>query len=889
MIMKKIFSTLLLIMLGMSLFAQFPGGFNYQAVVRNTAGEIIANKTVKFRISMLQESESGTDVYVETHSVVTGAFGLANLKVGMGTKVSGNFDPSAWGLKKHFMKVELDPNNGNTFSALGTTQLLAVPYAFHAKTVEIDKVDDADADPLNEIQILNLSGTVLSLSKGGGSVTLPSSGSGGDHWGTQTVVTDATLTGNGTTASPLKVADSGISTAKIAGSAVTADKLAGNAVTETRIAAGAVTEGKIAAGAVTADKLAGNAVTDEKIATGAVTQGKIATGAVTGAKIAQAGATTGQVMKWNGTTWAPAADETGSGGSNPTGTAGGDLTGTYPNPLIGDGKVTSAKILDGTISALDLGSNAVTNVKIDAGAVTADKLAGNAVTENKISTGAVTDEKIATGAVTQGKIATGAVTGAKIAQAGATTGQVMKWNGTTWAPAADETGSGGSNPTGTAGGDLTGTYPNPLIGDGKITSAKILDGTISALDLGSNAVTNVKIEAGAVTGSKIAQAGATTGQALKWNGTTWAPANDDAGSGGLTLPYSGQITLNPGNTAFSIKSSGSLAIHAEGSQGSIYATYQGTGYHAAVLGAATTSGGYSYGVIGRSHSTAGTAVWAHNQATSGSEATGLMAEIASTSGRAVNVLSTATSGTSYGVYSDVKSADAYSGYFTGGRFSVLSSKVGIGTSSPAYQMDIAGSANLNKGIASGAALHVNGLQALGYYNNVYFAWGHPENHNFFPGRVFIGTTYTSPGTHRLVVTGTAAKDGGGSWATWSDSRLKNIHGKFASGLDVISKLEPVRFSYKKDNPVNLTSDQEYVGFIAQEVQKIIPEAVSAGADGFLNFDMHVVNVTLVNAVKELKNENDQLKSRVGHLEEEKAMMTKRLERLEILMSAQTGK
>jgi len=639
--MKKTFITFLWIMLGMSLFGQFPGGFNYQAVVRNTAGEIIANKTVKFRISILQESESGTDVYVETHSVVTGAFGLANLKVGMGTKVSGNLDPSSWGLKKHFLKVELDPNNGNTFSALGTTQLLAVPYAFHAKTVEIDKVNDADADPLNEIQILNLSGTVLSLSKGGGSVTLPSSGSGGDQWGTQTVVTDATLTGNGTTATPLKVADSGISTAKIAGSAVTADKLAGNAVTEA---------------------------------------------------------------------------------------------------------------------------------------------------------------KIATGAVTDGKIATGAVTG-----------------------------------------------------------------------------------------GKIAQAGATTGQALKWNGTTWAPANDDAGSGGLTLPYSGQITLNQGNTAFSIKSSGSLAIHAEGTQGSIYATYQGASYHAAILGSATATGGYAYGVVGRSQSTIGTAVYAHNQATSGSEAKGLMAEIASSSGRAVHALSTATSGTSYGIYSDVKSADAYSGYFTGGRFAVLSSKVGIGTSSPAYTMDIAGPVNLNKGITSGAALHVNGLQVLGYYNDVYFAWGHPENHNYFPGRVFIGTTYTSPGTHRLVVDGTAAKPGGGSWTVWSDSRLKDVHGKFTGGLEAISKLEPVKFSYKKDNPVHLSSDAEYIGFIAQEVQKIIPEAVSTGADGFLNFDMHVVNVTLVNAVRELKNENDQLKSRIDHLEAEKTTMAERLERLEILMSAQTGK
>ncbi len=76
----------------------------------------------------------------------------------------------------------------------------------------IDNVDDADNSITNEIQALSLSGTTLSLSIGGGSVTLPSSG-GGDNWGTQTVVTNNTLTGTGTTASPLGVANAVIAPA----------------------------------------------------------------------------------------------------------------------------------------------------------------------------------------------------------------------------------------------------------------------------------------------------------------------------------------------------------------------------------------------------------------------------------------------------------------------------------------------------------------------------------------------------------------------------------------------------------------------------------------------------------------------------------------------------
>jgi hypothetical protein len=89
--MRKFILIIGLIYLMQNLFAQVPNGFSYQAAVRNNSGNLVTNQIVKFQLSILSNSETGTVVYSETHSVTTNAFGMANLKAGMGTPVSGNF------------------------------------------------------------------------------------------------------------------------------------------------------------------------------------------------------------------------------------------------------------------------------------------------------------------------------------------------------------------------------------------------------------------------------------------------------------------------------------------------------------------------------------------------------------------------------------------------------------------------------------------------------------------------------------------------------------------------------------------------------------------------------------------------------------------------------
>ncbi len=212
--------------------AQAPEKVQYQAVVRDASGNILANQNVSLQISILENSASGTLVFQETHAVTTNGFGLINLEIGSGTVVSGNMATINWGGNDHFVQIEMDETGGTNYQLMGTNQLLSVPYALHAKTVETetqdldltgtdlsisngstidlsvlqDGVNDADADPNNEIQTLSFNQSTGELTISGGNfVTLPTNGSGGDNWGTQFVQTDGTLTGDGTGGNVLSV------------------------------------------------------------------------------------------------------------------------------------------------------------------------------------------------------------------------------------------------------------------------------------------------------------------------------------------------------------------------------------------------------------------------------------------------------------------------------------------------------------------------------------------------------------------------------------------------------------------------------------------------------------------------------------------------------------
>jgi uncharacterized protein (TIGR02145 family) len=129
--MKKLFTLLALIVLT-TINAQAPQGFNYQATVRNSSGALIINQNVLFKFNIMLNSQTSLPVYSETHQAPTDDLGQVNLTIGIGTPTVGTFSSINWGSGSYFLGIEL--NTGSGYIAMGTTQLLSVPYALYANS-----------------------------------------------------------------------------------------------------------------------------------------------------------------------------------------------------------------------------------------------------------------------------------------------------------------------------------------------------------------------------------------------------------------------------------------------------------------------------------------------------------------------------------------------------------------------------------------------------------------------------------------------------------------------------------------------------------------------------------------------------------------------------------
>ena len=131
--MKKFYIFLCLAIASLTqLQAQTPQGFNYQATVRNTTGELIVNSNVYFKFNVIQGAQTTVPVFTETHYVPTDDLGQVTLIIGEGTANTGVFSEIEWSLGSYFLGIELSIDGPNDYVAMGTTQLLSVPYALYA-------------------------------------------------------------------------------------------------------------------------------------------------------------------------------------------------------------------------------------------------------------------------------------------------------------------------------------------------------------------------------------------------------------------------------------------------------------------------------------------------------------------------------------------------------------------------------------------------------------------------------------------------------------------------------------------------------------------------------------------------------------------------------------
>jgi len=117
----------------------------------------------------------------------------------------------------------------------------------------------------------------------------------------------------------------------------------------------------------------------------------------------------------------------------------------------------------------------------------------------------------------------------------------------------------------------------------------------------------------------------------------------------------------------------------------------------------------------------------------------------------------------------------------------------------------------------------------------------------------------------LTVNGGADKPGGGSWEVFSDERLKTIKGRFTPGLAAVMQLRPIRYEYEPDNALGLKSSQEHIGFSAQAVQQVVPEAVSANDKGYLLVNNGPILWAMLNAIQEQQKEIQDLQRRLAAL------------------------
>ena len=887
----------------------FPSkNINYQAVVRDNAGLVIANQFVSFRFGIFQDTLPLTiqPTYQEIHVAKTNQFGMVNLLIGKGAATKGIFDTLKWTSKYRYISIELDPAGGTTFKKMGYTQLQSVPYAQVA-------LDAINKPTLGELTNVNTSGATA------GQVLKFN----GTNW---TAATDATSgAGGGSDNQTLSLTGNQLSISN--GNSVTLP-------TGTTYSAGTGINITGATISNTGDTNAADDLTTSSSASGDVLGNfnDLKVVKIYNFPVKPNVPSLNDVLKWDGTAWKPSTDATGSGGGstlNGSGTTGNLARWTTPNTL-GDAAIQQdlesnlgVNVIPQTAYKMRIKSNTVSQFPL--------QILGNNVPGAGIDF-ALNDATTNAEIKVQSAVTNFRTTSDKLALNARSASALplmadhlqIRNNGSVTMGLFDPMSSS----------DLLSVRGNIGIKDGSYNfynNSNVATADISCIEP-TNKLHIHSIASGAgieviSTGGKIELAtngiGGATSEMVVENGKVTVGV-----TGAATQPkleVNGQVKINGGTPGagkvLTSDATGLATWQIPTAGGSSQWTTSGTNIYnnnigSTMIGTSTPSVAanklyvLASGTDGiRSVSDAGCAVCAQN-----------------TNGSAV-------SGTTDGVGSG--------GYFSSGTGHALitgTGNVGIGTFSPTQKLDIDGKIRIRGGSpaagkvltssADGTAswenspvlgsqwstsgigivnanptssVHIkttapeplrmeggNGMYVTIYETGSYKGYigsfsGGADDVDFGTGLGSAAKTHlVTSATPRLTVDATGKVGIGtqtptqplqmnsgafcsvaGTWTNASDRRLKKNISTLSYGLKEVMQLKPVAYN------MNI-NDEKQVGFIAQDVQKIVPELIS-GTEGDLskgeNLGMSYGNLTaiLTKAIQEQQAMIEELKKEVAAL------------------------